>query len=177
MNTCVHTPDLGTLSIYKLIGNSRTTESQLAKCRFKCRDCGEYLQYLPPANGILRTIHLISLPIGLLLAIPFFLLVIKTVYSEALNEKVMFCLIFLGGTVLAFGAAFLSKLIAALLIKHGKLGRFRAVSEDELCTLEFYGSLIRSDERSASKRVERRIVCIIMIPIVIAIALMLIFIK
>lgn len=177
MDSCDHKIDLGVLSIYNLIGNSRATESQVKLCRFKCRDCGAYLRYLPPANGILRTIHLISLLIGLLLAVPYFYFVIKTAYSEALSEKLAFCLIFLGGTILAFCHIFLSKLIVALMIKHGKLGKLCAISEGEISQLESYESLIRSDERAASKRTERRIVCLIMIPIVIGLVLMLFFIK
>ena len=98
-------------------------------------------------------------------------------YSEVLNDKLVFCLIVLGGTVLAFGATYLSKLITAILIKHGKLGKLCEISEDESSRLESYEALIRSNERAASKRKERLIVCLIMIPIVIGLALMLIFIK
>ena len=177
MSNCNHTLDIGAVTIAKLIGNSRATESQVKRCRFKCRDCGAYLRYLPPTNGILRTIHLISLPIGLLLAVPYFFLVIKLAYSDTISEKLAFCLIVLGGIVLAFGATYLSKLITALLIKRGRLGKLCAISEDESGRLESYEALIHSDERTASKGKERLIVCLVLIPISIGLALMLIFIK
>lgn len=174
---CEHIPNISLYAIAKLIGSSRDTEKQIGLCRYKCTRCDSDLRFMPKGDSILSKVHLLSIPIALLWGPCFILLASNLAYSGRINEKVLFVAIFITGVLLAFATTFFSRLLVAILIKHGYFGKFVVVNKNELAKLCFYEELICSPMRLESRRKELKLAGLVLIPLVVLLIAMLILIE
>lgn len=174
---CDHIPNKSSYAIAKLIGNSRDTEKQIGLCRFKCIRCDSNLRFVSKGDSLLSKAHLLSIPFALLWGPCFILLVSKLAYSGRVNEKVLFVAIFVTGVSLAFATTFLSRFLVAILIKHGKIGKFVEVNKNEFDELYPYEELISSPMRLESRRKELKLAELVLIPLAVLLIAMLILIK